>query len=65
MFALMLCLVCARGTDQEASVNNWLVVMRPVPAAQDSCLGCHEGAHHGDTLGVMVYAVSKKPDTGG
>ena len=54
-----------QGISQEVSVNNWLVVMRPIAAAHDSCLGCHEGAHHGDTLGVMVYAVSKKPDTGG
>jgi hypothetical protein len=52
-----------RGTYQEATVNNWLVVMRPIAAGKASCLGCHTGAKQGDTLGVMVYAVSKKPET--
>ena len=49
------------GARQETSVGNWLVEMRPVPAAHASCLGCHVGAPHNETLGVMVYAVSKKP----
>ena len=53
------------GQNEQASEGNWLVVMRPVRALQDSCLGCHAGAKRGDTLGVMVYAVSKKPDAGG
>lgn len=44
-----------RGADAETTSGNWLVLMRPVRAARDSCLGCHAG----DTLGVMVYAVDK------
>lgn len=47
------------GEGQEATVGNWLVVMQPVRAMHDSCLGCHTGAKHGDTLGAMVYAVSR------
>ena len=34
--------------------------MRPVLASKQECLGCHKGARTGDTLGVMVYAVSKE-----
>jgi hypothetical protein len=48
-----------KGKDVEADSAKWLVVMRPVTASQDSCLKCHTGAKAGDTLGVMVYAVSK------
>jgi len=46
------------GQGQEKVTENWLVVMRPVRASKDSCLTCHVGAKRGDTLGVMVYAVS-------
>ena len=54
-----------RGTPVQKSVDHWLVVMRPVRALQPSCLGCHMGAKRGDTLGVMLYAVSRTPRVGG
>lgn len=46
------------GQEAHANVDGWTVLMRPIPAAQSSCLTCHTGAKRGDTLGVMVYAVS-------
>jgi hypothetical protein len=49
-----------RGQPLQHVVGDWLVVMRPVLAGKASCLGCHRGAHRGDTLGVMVYVVSRK-----
>ena len=48
-----------RGQGRTVDYQNWLVVMRPVLATHASCVGCHTGAKHGDTLGVMVYAVDK------
>lgn len=48
------------GKSQGKSAGDWLVVMRPVRASTDTCLGCHAGARRGDTLGVMVYAVRNK-----
>lgn len=48
-----------QGKDREGDCGDWQVVMRPVRALKDSCLKCHQGAKRGDTLGVMVYAVSK------
>ncbi len=48
-----------RGAGAETESGNWHVVMRPVRASRDSCLGCHAGARRGDTLGVMVYAIDK------
>ena len=47
------------GHPVQADYENWVVVMRPVRALHQSCLGCHAGAQRGDTLGVMVYAVDK------
>ena len=47
------------GHPVQTDYENWTVVMRPVRALQASCLSCHAGAHSGDTLGVMVYAVDK------
>ena len=54
-----------QGKSAQAVDGDWLVVMRPIRALQKSCLGCHTTAKRGDTLGVMVYGVSTKPDTGG
>ncbi len=48
-----------RGTGMDRDLGNWRLVLRPVLASRDSCLGCHAGAKRGDTLGVMVYAVDK------
>lgn len=48
-----------QGTSVDRDFGNWRLVLRPVRASRDSCLGCHEGARRGDTLGVMVYAVDK------
>ncbi len=48
-----------QGKKVDVETGNWLVTMRPVRANHDACLGCHEGAKRGDTLGVMVYAVDK------
>ena len=53
-----------RGQGQTVDYQNWLVVMRPVLATHASCVGCHEGARRGDTLGVMVYAVDKNAKIG-
>ncbi len=50
-----------KGKTQETTQGDFLVVMRPVLAAKDSCLGCHIGAKKNDTLGVMVYAVRNTP----
>lgn len=49
------------GKEVQSAGSGWLVLMRPVLAAQDSCLGCHTTAKKGDTLGVMVYAVRSTP----
>lgn len=48
-----------KGQEQRVEVKNWVVLMRPVLAAKQECLDCHTKAKIGDTLGVMVYAVSK------
>lgn len=45
------------GREVQTAGSDWTVLMRPVLAAQDSCLSCHTTAKKGDTLGVMVYAV--------
>ena len=47
------------GKQQTAQVGEMLVVMRPVRAFRASCIGCHSGARRGDTLGAMVYTISK------
>jgi hypothetical protein len=51
--------VLRQGTGTDRDFGNWRLIMRPVQASRDSCLGCHTGAKRGDTLGVMVYAVDK------
>ena len=56
--------VLRRGQGQTLDYQNWLLVMRPVLATHAACLGCHEGAKRGDTLGVMVYAVDKNRKIG-
>jgi len=48
-----------RGTGLDRDLGNWRLVLRPVLASRQACLGCHAGARRGDTLGVMVYAVDK------
>lgn len=49
------------GREVQTAGSDWTVLMRPVLAAQDSCLGCHTTAKKNDTLGVMVYAVHNTP----
>ncbi len=51
--------VLRQGTGIDQDFGNWRLVLRPVRASRESCLGCHAGAKRGDTLGVMVYAVDK------
>jgi len=51
--------VLRRGTGLDRDLGKWRLVLRPVLASRDSCLGCHAGAKRGDTLGVMVYAVNR------
>lgn len=46
------------GKSQTAESADWTLVMRPVRASQEACLKCHTESKRGDTLGVMVYAVS-------
>ncbi len=48
-----------KGRAAQTSAGEWALFLRPVAASKDACLGCHSGAKRGDTLGVMVYAVSK------
>ncbi|MGI4789690.1 MAG: hypothetical protein ACRYFS_12660, partial [Janthinobacterium lividum] len=48
-----------QGYGVNKDYGNWYVVMRPVRALHQACLGCHAGAKQGDTLAVMVYAVDK------
>lgn len=48
-----------QGESVDAETGKWLVAMRPIRALKASCISCHAGAHKGDTLGVMVYAISK------
>ena len=38
--------------------GGWALLLSPIRVSSDACLGCHIGAKRGDTLGVMVYAVS-------
>jgi hypothetical protein len=49
-----------KGESVNADQADWLLAMRPVKASKQECLGCHTKSKLGDTLGVMVYAVSKK-----
>lgn len=49
-----------KGHGAEADSGPWLVVMRPVRALSPGCIGCHTTARIGDTLGAMVYVVSKR-----
>ncbi len=48
-----------RGREVRTGDASWEVLMRPVLASKQECLSCHKEARTGDTLGVMVYAVSK------
>lgn len=49
----------ASGKKLNLADERWQIYLRPVMATQASCIGCHKEAKIGDTLGVMVYAVSK------
>jgi hypothetical protein len=49
------------GKEQEAQAGDWEVLMRPVLATKQACLGCHREAAPGATLGAMVYAVRRTP----
>ncbi len=55
----------ADGAVAPFMVDNQWVFLRPVRALQSSCLDCHTGAKKGDTLGVMVYAVSSASNANG
>ena len=50
-----------KGQEFRTRSGDWDVLMRPVPASKQECLGCHEGSKPNSVLGVMVYAVGKKP----
>lgn len=47
-----------RGQEFCKTKGGWTVLFSPVRASGDTCLSCHTSAKRGDTLGVMVYAVS-------
>lgn len=47
-----------RGDPVNLTSGEWEVALRPV-RAKAACLGCHTRSKAGDTLGVMVYAVSR------
>lgn len=51
------------GKEVKITSADWTVLLRPVLAAQSSCLSCHTTAKKGDTLGVMVYAVRSTPSS--
>ena len=53
-----------RGREAQAALADWTVIMRPVTASADTCVSCHAGSKKGDTLGVMVYAISSKVNKG-
>lgn len=53
-----------KGEKMNTTLDGWLVAMRPVKASKAECLGCHTGVKMGDTLGAMVYAVSKRSKGG-
>ena len=50
-----------RGQSIEVPQGEWTLFLRPVKAAKASCVSCHAGAKRGDTLGVMLYAVTNAP----
>ena len=52
------------GDKIDVVAGKWELAIRPVKAADKSCLTCHTGAKKGDTLGAMVYMVHLKPVTG-
>jgi hypothetical protein len=49
------------GKEHRLALASWDVLMRPVQASTQECLGCHQGSQLGDTFGVMVYAVRSVP----
>ena len=50
-----------KGLGATAEFESWYVAMRPVRALKPSCIGCHQGAKRGETLGAMLYFVAPKP----
>ena len=56
--ALRLLPAAMKGRYTQTRSGTWTLFLRPVSATRESCVGCHTTARHGDTLGVMVYAVS-------
>ncbi len=48
-----------KGSSVQTLSGPWTLFLRPVRATQMACLTCHTTAKWGDTLGVMVYAVSR------
>lgn len=46
-----------QGKSVDTHYKKWLIALRPVRATDQKCLGCHETAKKGDTLGVIVYTV--------
>ncbi len=49
--------VLMTGREKRTKLDSWDILMRPVLAANQECLSCHENTRPGATLGVMVYAV--------
>jgi hypothetical protein len=47
-----------KGLGATAELESWYVSMRPVRALKPSCVGCHQGAKRGDTLGAMLYFIA-------
>jgi hypothetical protein len=54
-------LALLKGEERQAKTGDWDLLMRPVLATQQSCVGCHKEATRGATLGAMVYAVRRTP----
>jgi hypothetical protein len=54
-----------KGEIVNAESGEWLLAMRPVKASRKECLNCHTNSKLGDTLGVMVYGVSKRLSSAG
>ena len=49
-----------QGQAVDVNMKRLFLALRPIRASKDACLSCHHGAKRGDTLGIMVYAVSAK-----
>jgi hypothetical protein len=48
-----------KGEPVNVSTGDTLYAMRPIKALKNECLGCHTNSKAGDTLGALLYVVSK------